>query len=329
MKNMYKKWNSFDLITLFDMSSGKYLSKDSYNTGDTPLVSATNLNNGIKNYVDLHASFKAGSITIGKVSASTFYQEIPFCATGDVTVLYPKFQMSKEIGLFIKTLLNLEEKKWCYGRQIRLGDCKKLKIMLPTDNNNNPDWIFIEKYMKELTSLNILKVSKPVNKVNLLLPKVEEWKHFKLNNLFELSLATPYHKNNLKLVDNGLPYITRSAFNNGISGFVDFDTHDLKIEHGNVLSIGAEGCTSFYHDYNFICGNKITILKNNNINKFNALFLKNILDLEMQKVFSYGRAATYGRLKELSIRLPVDLEGQPNWNLMELYIKSLPYSEYI
>lgn len=29
------------------------------------------------------------------------------------------------------------------------------------------------------------------------------------------------------------------------------------------------------------------------------------------------------------IKLPVDTEGNPDWQLMEDYIKSLPYSKYL
>ena len=36
-----------------------------------------------------------------------------------------------------------------------------------------------------------------------------------------------------------------------------------------------------------------------------------------------------GRLKKLSIKLPVDSKGEPDWKFMEDYIKSLPYSSNI
>ena len=132
------------------MSSGKYTPKDSYESGDVPLISASNVNNGVKEWTNMNPVFNPGSITIGKVQASTFYQETDFCATGDVCVLIPKFNMNKFIGIFLKNIIGMESPKWDYGRQIRLNNCQRLSVKLPVDSNGNPDWQLMEDYIKSL-----------------------------------------------------------------------------------------------------------------------------------------------------------------------------------
>lgn len=100
-------------------------------------------------WTDLDPKFAKNSITIGKIGATTYYQSVDF-SNPDVTVLKPKFSMNKFIGLFLTTVINQENIKWFYGRQIRLGDSQKLRIKLPVNSNGYPDWQFMEDYIKSL-----------------------------------------------------------------------------------------------------------------------------------------------------------------------------------
>jgi len=56
-------------------------------------------------------------------------------------------------------------------------------------------------------------------------------------------------------------------------------------------------------------------------------FFKTILNKERFK-WSYGRQIRLGDCKELVIKLP-SKNNKPDWDYMEKFIKSLPYSEYI
>jgi type I restriction enzyme M protein len=143
-------WKIFNLITLFDMKAGKYYPRKSYNEGYIPLISASENNNGVIKFTDLEPKYN-NCLTIGKIGISTFYQNIPFVATSDVTILIPRIEnFNKYLGLFIATILNQEKYKWSYGRQIRLNDCQKLTIKLPVTTQGLPDWEFMENYIKSL-----------------------------------------------------------------------------------------------------------------------------------------------------------------------------------
>ena len=63
-----------------------------------------------------------------------------------------------------------------------------------------------------------------------------------------------------------------------------------------------------------------------NLNQFIALFIVTVLDLERFK-YSFGRSWNTKRIKNTRIKLPVNSNGKPDFEFMENYIKSLPYSK--
>lgn len=144
-------WQEYNLKDLFDVVAGKYHYPNEYENGNTPYISASNMNNGVAQKINLKPEFKGNCIVTGKVGCTAFYQPDDFCATSDVNVLIPKnFSLTKEIGLFIVSVINKSENyKWGYGRQCRVGDVKKIIIKLPT-KNEKPDWEYIKNYIQLL-----------------------------------------------------------------------------------------------------------------------------------------------------------------------------------
>lgn len=143
-------WQEFELIDFFEMFAGKYINKLDYESGSVPYISTSDTNNGVMNFINQEPEFPENCITIGKVGVTTYYQGSKFLATSDVTVLKPKGNfLNKYTGIFITTLIKLESKKWTYGRQIRLGDCKELIIKFPV-KDGAPDWGFMENFIKQL-----------------------------------------------------------------------------------------------------------------------------------------------------------------------------------
>lgn len=153
-------WRYFEIPLLFNVSAGKYHYSYEYDTGNTPYITATNKNNGINEYIDIVPEFKGNVITTEKVNCCAFYQSDSFCATSDVNILMPKFEMNKYVALFIATVINFDENyRWNYGRQCRVGDTKKIKIKLPWIIKNGeyiPDFEFMETYIKSLPYGDIL-----------------------------------------------------------------------------------------------------------------------------------------------------------------------------
>lgn len=146
-----QNWKEFLLYDYFDVIPGKYHYPEEYEEGTTPYYSASNENNGIGSYIDLEADFEGNKVVTGKVGCTAFYAPEAFCATSDVNIFCPRFNMSPYVGLFVATVVNYSENyKWAYGRQCRVGNSKKIIIKLPVNNDGEPDWQFMEDYIKAL-----------------------------------------------------------------------------------------------------------------------------------------------------------------------------------
>lgn len=52
--------------------------------------------------------------------AETFYQPVPFWASDDVNVLYPKFELNPEIAMFLTAIIRQDKYRFNYGRKWHL-----------------------------------------------------------------------------------------------------------------------------------------------------------------------------------------------------------------
>ena len=151
----------------------------------------------------------------------------------------------------------------------------------------------------------------------------ENWKWFKLNK-FLFEIASSQTTSVLELEEYGYgpyPYVTAQATNNGAHKFSNFST-----EKGNVLTIerAIQGYCS-YQPKNFSASiDVVKLIPKFEMNKYVALFLVTILNLENYR-YNYGRKASQARIKTTSIKLP-ERDGKPDLEFMEIFIKSLPYS---
>nr|AOP19037.1 hypothetical protein [Halimeda discoidea] len=149
----------------------------------------------------------------------------------------------------------------------------------------------------------------------------ENWKLFKLDNLFEITGSQTTSILELEKYEDGqYPYVTAQTTNNGTYKFCDFYT-----EEGNILTVELILSYCFYQPKNFSAsGNILKLIPKFAMNKYIALFLVTILNLENYR-YNYGRTATQTRLKNIFIKLP-ERNGKPNFEFMETFIKSLSYS---
>ncbi len=109
---------------------------------------------------------KGNAISIGDTTATCFYQEEPF-VTGDHIIVIRSNWLNKYTGLFITTLINLEQYRYSYGRAFLMNRVKDTIIKLPICRNSEglpiidetkrfsdkgyiPDWQFMENYIKSL-----------------------------------------------------------------------------------------------------------------------------------------------------------------------------------
>jgi restriction endonuclease S subunit len=168
----------------------------------------------------------------------------------------------------------------------------------------------------------VQKTSFSENKFEL---DTSDWQPFELEKLFEITGSKTTSILELEEYGKGqFPYITTQATNNGTANFYDFAT-----EEGNVLTVDSAvvGYCS-YQPLNFSASDHVEkLVPNFPMNKYIALFLVTIFRLEQYR-YNYGRKCSQSRMKERSIKLPTK-NSHPDWQFMEEFIKSLPYSKSI
>ena len=262
------------------------------------------------------------------------YMDVDFIGTTDIVAGYND-NLNPEIGAFLATVYSQERPKYSFGRKwkTKLADTE---VNLPVQHNADgsiliddtkkysdegyvPDWQFMEDYIKSLHHKPLTTKNKSGQAPNL---NVQNWKEFRVGDILNCDSTPLSIKDDLS--DGHTPFISRTAENNGVDGFVEIESD--KITDGNCLTIGAEGIYAFYQAEPFATGNKVYQMRRPNMNPYIGLFLATVLNLEDYR-YSYGRARIMSKLKEEVIKLPVDVNDNPDWQFMEDYIKALPYGD--
>jgi len=155
-----ENWKLFNFDEVFDIDKGEgpNIKWAKENKGDTPLISSTKYNNGIAVMVNYETTHSKKTITVASNGSvgSAFYQEKPYCATGDVNVLTPKFKINKYIALFFITLIESEKHKFGYGRKWGARRMRKSQFKLPI-KNNKINFKFMEEFIKNTNYSKYIK----------------------------------------------------------------------------------------------------------------------------------------------------------------------------
>ena len=149
------EWKEFKLTDLFDLKNGKgYLSSEALeNPGDNPFVCSSETNNGIACYTSLANTHKGNCLTINKDGSvgCAFYQKKDFSTNKHVIVATPTFKnFNQYIAMFLIPIIELEKFKYCFGRAWGLDRMETTIIKLPATQNGEPDYEFMEEYIKTL-----------------------------------------------------------------------------------------------------------------------------------------------------------------------------------
>lgn len=283
-----------------------------------PFISRTENNNGVSAFVKIDQNLKPilkNTLTVAVSGSvlSTFLQPYEYYSGRDLYYLVPKKQMTERELIYYSICIKKNKYKYSYGRQAN----KTLKdLLIPTKVPEK----FLNSKIKELNEESFLNKKISLNLNN------SKW--FKLSDLF-----TTFERGKCgsaeKLLEKGdeIYYVGAKKEDNGFMYKVIKD--EKYITKGNCIVFIGDGQGSVgystYQEKDFIGSTTLSMGRNNNLNKFNAIFLITLLDKERFK-YSFGRKWNGEKLKNTKIKLPVDKNGNLDWKFMEDYIKSLPYS---
>lgn len=127
----------------------------------------------------------------------------------------------------------------------------------------------------------------------------------------------------VRLIDDdekSVPYVTRSDSNNGLARFVSPKNYEFGSDDGGCITVGLDTQTAFYQPHKFVTGQNIQVITGESLNEDVAQFMVPILRQQMTAKFNWGgNGATLGRMKRLTVMLPVTDSGEPDYAYMAEY----------
>jgi len=149
-----KTFKKFKCDDLFKIASGSITSVRETKNGKIPLITAIGDDNGVSKWIDAAPDFKKIILSIAAIGENTgkiFVHPYECCMTkSNIHALVPKFDMNIFHGLFISAVAEFERFKFSYGRTLNKHLLSEHILYLPALKNGEPDWEFIESYMRSL-----------------------------------------------------------------------------------------------------------------------------------------------------------------------------------
>ena len=161
------------------------------------------------------------------------------------------------------------------------------------------------------------------NKTNICGKTTEiQWKKFTFDSIFTYERGKRYKK--ADHTSGEIPYISSSAFNNGIDNYVSPPPY-MKI-YSNKLTLANSGSvgTCFYHPYSFVASDHCMViwLKNRELNTHTALFLRAIFE-KLKPKYAFDKEINNARLRAEKFTLPIYANGEIAFEYIESFIKAL------
>lgn len=258
--------------------------------------------------------YPAGCITtaMGGTVLASFVQQEPFYTGQNVKVLRPKSAMSLQEKLYY--CVCIEANRFRFSTFGREANASFDSIIVPS-RNEIPKVYLNRKIISYFTFKPIKSQAKRL--------ATETWKPFRFNQLFEIKKGKRLVKEHM--TEGHIPFIGATDGNNGQTASIG---NSENLHPGNLITVSYNGSIgeAFYQPRPFVASDDINILYPRfKLNRYIAIFLCTIIFNEKYR-FSYGRKWHKEMMEKSIIKLPAKSEGTPDWQFMEDFIKSLPYS---
>lgn len=149
----------------------------------------------------------------------------------------------------------------------------------------------------------------------------KEWKEFNIGKLF--SVKRPIARSEKEYLPGKIPFIASGNSNNGMIKCCTPKDKD-KLDAGNCITVSPVDGASFYQEHDFLgrggAGSSILMLYDRKINKYSGLFISRMIKQTCSK-YCYGNMGNQERIKREKVMLPINKEGEPDYDYMERYIK--------
>ena len=149
-----REWKDFAVPEIFqNIQRGKRLKNADHIPGIVPYVSSTANNNGVDDYIEASDGTRVFRNCISLANSGSvgtaFYEPFAFVASDHVTSLECR-EANAYIYLFLTAILEQQGSNFNFNREINDLRIKKMRVMLPITDTGEPDYQFMEDYIREL-----------------------------------------------------------------------------------------------------------------------------------------------------------------------------------
>ena len=324
-----REWLAIPLSSVFSIkstSSGIDKNKLIYQSGKYPYVTRTDTNNGINDFVceqPFYGMDTGNCITVGLDTQTAFYQENSFYTGQNIQVLRNDKLNAVNAKFLVPLIKNtLSIFSWG-GNGATLTRLRRSKIMLPVDESGNPDYAFMEQYIKEREQqiiqnyIDYIGDNVQIGEEGITPLNQKEWKEFFVEDVVTILPGRDIY--DAERIPGKTPYVSSSSVNNGICHFVNNANDTLE---ANCISVNRNGSVgfAFYHPYEALFSNDCRKLRPKYKSNYISLFIATQITAQRNK-YSYGYKMGTARLKRQKIMLPTTDNGTPDYDYMEQYVR--------
>ena len=330
-------WKEFYFTDIFtEIQRGKRIKKADHKLGNTPYVSSTANSNGIDGFLGNESSVRrfencltlANSGSVG----SAFFHSYEFVASDHVTKL-KREGLDKYAYLFMIPIINRLSEKYGFNREINDERIKREKIILPANEDGQPDFAFMSSFMQQVEQ-DILgtTLSYFADKQQITPPHANDlitWQVFLIRDIFTISAGKRLTKADMQIGNRPFVGATDNFINNGITEWVNNANESID---QNLLGVNYNGSVGevFYHPYECIFSDDVKRLhlKKQLDSKYILLFIKTAI-LQQKVKYAYGYKFNEQRMLKQPIMLPCTPEGTPDWQYMESYMRHIESQQIV
>lgn len=326
-----REWKEFFIEDIADILSGRDIYEKERTDGNIPYITATANNNGVGYFVgNINETFESNCLSVNRNGSVgyCFYHPYKALYGNDTRKLRPKVS-NKYISLFLSVLISKQRFKYGYGYKMGTGRLKRQKILIPVTNEEKPDWQFMEDYMKakeqQILKPTIEKLCKHLIINNIIMGGGKlshtHWKAFNFTEVF----TEIQRGKRLKKADHSegtTPYISATALNNGVDGFVGNESGVRKFSDCLTVANSGSVGSAFFHQYEFVASDHVTQLKRDGLDKYAYLFMIPLINRLSEK-YSFNREINDNRIKREKLILPTTDEGEIDFAFMSSFMKGV------
>lgn len=157
-------WKEFEIENIFSVSRPPARIATEFEKGDIPFVASGNENNGVEKYVAAKDEIldKKGCISVSPVDGSCFYQPYDFIGRGGAgssIILLRNAKINPYNAFFVCSVLREVCSKYNYSNMGSASKIKQEKILLPATPAGEPDWRYMEMYMRGVEAISKEKIA--------------------------------------------------------------------------------------------------------------------------------------------------------------------------